>query len=233
MPGFAPGVLSQYRDTQMASSIRLFRLFGITVYLHWTWFLMAAYRLDTARETPLVALCTYVGLFLIVLMHEFGHSLATRQVGGQSNEILLWPFGGIAYINAPNRPGAHLWSIAAGPLVNVALFPILWVLNQFDLGPFANTVLWDLFVINLVLLVFNLLPVYPLDGGQILRTLLWYWVGELRSLKYACIVGLIGSGAGLVYTLVILREWWLALLAGFAFFICWQRYQMVRAYERY
>jgi len=216
----------------MQSSIRLFRLFGITVYLHWTWFLMAAYRLDTAQGAPLLALTTYVGLFLIVLMHEFGHSLATRQVGGRSNEILLWPFGGIAYINAPNRPGAHLWSIAAGPLVNVALFPVLWILNQFDLGPFANTVLWDLFFINLMLLVFNLLPVYPLDGGQILRTLLWYWVGEIRSLKYACMVGLLGSGA-LLLAMAVFRQWWLVILAGFIFYTCWQRYQLARAWERY
>lgn len=216
----------------MQSAIRLFRLFGITVYLHWTWFIMAAYRIDSAQEAPIITLLTYVGLFLIVLMHEFGHSLATRQVGGHSNEILLWPFGGIAYVNAPNRPAAHLWSIAAGPLVNVALFPILWAVTRFDLGDVASYIAYDLYRINLVLLIFNLLPIYPLDGGQLLRTLLWFWVGEIKSLKWACIVGLLGSGAGVLFSVVALRQWWMALIAGYVFYICWQRYQMARAYER-
>ena len=64
-----------------------------------------------------------LALFLIVLMHEFGHQLACRQVGGQTHDIMLWPLGGVAYVSPPQRPGAQLWSIAAGPLVNVALFP--------------------------------------------------------------------------------------------------------------
>ena len=59
-----------------------------------------------------------------MLLHEFGHALACRQVGGVANRIVLWPLGGIAYVNPPPRPGAVLWSIAAGPLVNVALVPI-------------------------------------------------------------------------------------------------------------
>jgi hypothetical protein len=63
--------------------------------------------------------------FLIVTLHEFGHALACRQVGGQANQIVLWPLGGVAYVDPPPRPGATLWSIAAGPLVNVVLLPIL------------------------------------------------------------------------------------------------------------
>ena len=65
----------------------------------------------------------YLALFLIVTIHEFGHALACRQVGGQANQIVLWPLGGVAYVNPPQRPGATLWSIAAGPLVNVVLAP--------------------------------------------------------------------------------------------------------------
>lgn len=220
----------------MLSSFRLFRLFGITVFLHWSWFLVAAFQLDRRSEsypTPLLAVVSYVGLFLIVLLHEFGHSLATRQVGGSSNEILLWPFGGIAYVNAPNRPGAHLWSIAAGPLVNVALFPVFFGLKLIPLGLYGDIFVNDLFFYNLVLLIFNLLPVYPLDGGQILRALLWYPFGELKSLKYACIVGLIGASLGAIYALVVLQAWWTAGIAGYAFYICFQRYQAVRAFERY
>ncbi len=67
-------------------------------------------------------------LFLIVLIHEFGHQLACRSVGGKTSVIVLWPLGGVAYVAPPQRPGAQLWSIAAGPLVNVILFPILYAL---------------------------------------------------------------------------------------------------------
>ena len=65
-----------------------------------------------------------LALFLIVLIHEFGHQLACRQVGGKTHDIILWPLGGVAYVSPPQRPGAQLWSIAAGPLVNVVLFPM-------------------------------------------------------------------------------------------------------------
>ncbi len=68
----------------------------------------------------------YLALFLIVMLHEFGHALACRQVGGTANQIVLWPLGGVAYVDPPPRPGATLWSIAAGPLVNVALLPVLF-----------------------------------------------------------------------------------------------------------
>src|SRR6478672_6964479 len=68
----------------------------------------------------------YLALFLIVTLHEFGHAMACRQVGGTANQIVLWPLGGTAYVDPPPRPGATLWSIAAGPLVNVALLPLLY-----------------------------------------------------------------------------------------------------------
>src|SRR4029077_15058420 len=112
--------------------IRLFRFAGIDVYLHFTWFLVAAiFMTDYMRryQSPIWGVLEYISLFVIVLTHEFGHSLACRQVGGIANRIVLWPLGGVAYVNPPQRPGAMLWSIAAGPLVNVALVPILKILG--------------------------------------------------------------------------------------------------------
>src|SRR5213595_519731 len=106
--------------------IRLFRFAGIDFYLHFTWFLVAAiFMTDYMRryQSPIWGVLEYISLFVIVLIHEFGHALACRQVGGQANEIVLWPLGGIAFVNPPPRPGALLWSIAAGPLVNVVLVP--------------------------------------------------------------------------------------------------------------
>src|SRR5437667_12112612 len=112
-------------------SFRLFRFAGIDVFLHWSWFAVAVFEIqDRAKQYSSLSwnALEYVGLFLIVLMHEFGHALACRQVGGQANQIVLWPLGGVAYVSPPPRPGATLGSIAAGPLVNLLLAPVLTVL---------------------------------------------------------------------------------------------------------
>src|ERR1700687_725115 len=184
------------------NAIRLFRFHGIDLSLHWSWFLVAAYEIggrQRAYSSITWNVLEYLALFLIVMIHEFGHALACRQVGGVANQIVLWPLGGVAYVNPPPRPGATLWSIAAGPLVNVALLPVLFGLARMSrlLGwaatmPDVNTFLRAVFVIDAVLLVFNILPIYPLDGGQILRSLLWFVIGRARSLMVAAIIGLIG-----------------------------------------
>ena len=106
-------------------SIHLFRFAGINVYLHWSWFLVAIYQISYRMQIPhgytSVVWCVYeyLALFLIVLLHEFGHSLACRSVGGRADQIVLWPLGGVAFVDPPQRPGATLWSIAAGAFVNV------------------------------------------------------------------------------------------------------------------
>ncbi len=108
-------------------SLPLFRVAGIQVYLHWTWLAVAWFEIGTRvnkYQSMVWNVIEYLTLFGIVLLHEFGHALACRQVGGQANRIMLWPLGGVAFVQPPPRPGALLWSIAAGPLVNVVLVPI-------------------------------------------------------------------------------------------------------------
>src|SRR6201987_2633438 len=164
--------------TSRQGSIRLFGFRGIDVFLHWSWFVVAMFEINgRGRSYSSIGwnVAEYLGLFLIVLLHEFGHALACRQVGGRANQIVLWPLGGVAYVDPPPRPGATLWSIAAGPLVNVALLPLLygallfgrsagWPLAMPDLYKLVRSISF----INLGLLIFNILPIYPLDGGQIL-----------------------------------------------------------------
>jgi Zn-dependent protease len=183
-------------------SFRIFRITGITIYLHWLWFVVAYLQIVQRSHTYSSIswnLAEYLALFGIVLLHEFGHAFATRQVGGTADTILLWPLGGVAYVSAPPRAGAQLWSIAAGPLVNVALTIPLAILMVVNHVPFFGAAFSDLAIIlrniwwiNLFLLVFNLFPIYPLDGGQILRSLLWYPFGPVRSLLYASIIGFVG-----------------------------------------
>src|SRR5436190_7177286 len=157
----------------MGGTIRLFKFSGITVYLHFSWFLIAAYEFSrrTGVYSSMVwAAFEYLALFAIVLLHEFGHALACRQTGGYADRIVLWPLGGIAFVSPPRRPGAVLWSIAAGPLVNVALVPVfevLWIFAQHAgwayEAPDTIRLVWTIRAINYVLLIFNMLPVYPLD----------------------------------------------------------------------
>ena len=159
-----------------------------------------------------------IALFVIVLLHEFGHALACRQTGGVADRIVLWPLGGIAFVNPPRRPGAMLWSIAAVPLVNVILVPVLWIALLTVAGEPSDLarLTWHVWWINLGLLIFNMLPIYPLDGGQILRSLLWFPLGEIRSLQIASVIGLIGSvalaGISLFFGMNIL---WTAIMALF------------------
>jgi len=218
-------------------SFRLFRIAGITVYLHWLWFVVALFiiRDPTSRYPSTIwNAAEYFGLFGIVLLHEFGHALACRSVGGQAEQIVLWPLGGVAYVNPPQRPGATLWSIAAGPLVNVALMApltlaILWGMTQgwWIKDNEVRTLLLSLWVINVVLLVFNLLPIYPLDGGKIIWSLLWFVLGPAKSLLVAAIIGMIGV-VGVMLVAVWTRSIWLGILSAFILTSCWRGLQTAR-----
>ncbi len=193
--------------------------------------MIAIYGVSSRRAaypTLLWPALEYLTLFAIVLTHEFGHALACRSVGGKADQIVLWPLGGVAYVSPPQRPGAVLWSIAAGPLVNVILAPILIVL-----WVMASSAGWDeslpsfyMYIktvceINLALLIFNILPIYPLDGGQIVQSLLWFLFGRARSLMIATIIGFIGVAALAVFALIS-QNLWLIVLCVFIVLNCWQ-----------
>lgn len=186
------------------NGLRLFRALGIDVYLHWSWFIVAVFEVQLRHNeytSQFWNVLEYLTLFAIVLLHEFGHALACRSVGGTVHSITLWPLGGVALVSPPPRPGAWLWSIAAGPLVNLALVPVLlgaYFLVRFsglEISPDALQYLKAASILNAVLFLFNVLPIYPLDGGKILQSVLWYFVGRARSLVIATVVGLIGAVA--------------------------------------
>lgn len=118
-------------------SIHLFSVAGIDVSLHISWFFVAAYEISIRKNyyhSPAWNVAEYLALFGIVLLHEFGHAFACRSTGGKADRIMLWPLGGVAYVQPPPRPGAFLWSIAAGPLVNVALLPVTWLFFRYAMS---------------------------------------------------------------------------------------------------
>ncbi len=205
--------------TGRQGSIHLFRFSGVDVFLHWSWFLVAAYeiQLRKGRYSSITwNVLEYLALFLIVLTHEFGHALACRQVGGRADRIVLWPLGGVAYVDPPPRPGATLWSIAAGPLVNVVLVPVLWIAGTAtQAAGLARVVTRPLYVaatlssgLTWACSCSTSFPSIPLDGGQILRSLLWFVLGRARSLMVATVVGLIGV-AGFIGLALWRQDVWL------------------------
>ncbi len=217
-------------------AFRLFRFAEVDLFLHWSWFVVAFIEINqrSADYSSVVwNILEYLTLFGIVLMHEFGHALACRSVGGQANQIILWPLGGVAFVAPPPRPGATLWSIAAGPLVNVALFPIFSAALYFtkklslNLPPDFVNYLKSIWMINVVLLIFNLLPIYPLDGGQIFRSLLWYPFGRARSLFIATIVGMIGV-VFLIGLAVMQSSVWMGIVSIFILMNCWRGFKEAR-----
>jgi Zn-dependent protease len=222
-------------------SIRLFRLAGIDVFLNWSWFFVAIIEIQYRSRfysSVIWNVLEYLVLFAIVLTHEFGHALACRSVGGTANRIMLWPFGGVAYVDPPQRPGATLWSIVAGPLVNVVLFPILFgifwsgrSLGWAATSPDAYRLVREAWRIDLGLLIFNVLPVYPLDGGKILWSLLWFVMGRARALMAAAIVGFLGV-AGFVLLAIRATDYWLGLISLYLVMSCWSGFQQARALLR-
>jgi Zn-dependent protease len=154
-----------------------------------------------------------------VLAHEFGHIVAARRTGGAGNEILMCPWGGLAFVQPGGTVGAHLAAAAGGPAVNLAVCAITavgvfgshaasTVLNPFVLplgdfsGPPLPALLLLTFWVNWVLFVLNLIPVYPLDGGRILKTLLAVrWDGETATrvyVKVGMILGVLGMLAAVM-----------------------------------
>jgi len=227
---FAPQAITAIIAARMAQQslggLRLFRAFGITVYLHWSWFIVAAILVEKGQAffgSLEWAAAAYLLLFTIVLLHEFGHALACRSVGGEADRIVLWPLGGAAMVNPPPRAGALLWTIAAGPLVNVVVLFIsipLLLIYRGDHSGLGRFIVNGLFKQNLGLLIFNLLPIYPLDGGQIVRALLWFVIGRVNSLAVSAWIGIVVAMLGCIAALA-LGSWWLAIIAAFAAMQSW------------
>jgi len=221
--------------TKMRGAPRIIRLFDIDVYVHWSWLVVGVLLIQSRSDeyaNVLWNIFEYASLFMIVLLHEFGHALACRSVGGVAERIMLWPLGGVAYVRPPQRPGATLWAIAAGPLVNVALLPVTigFAFAVRTAAPHSNLEHYAVSIafINAIVLVFNILPIYPLDGGQILRAVLWFFIGPHKSLTIATAIGLFGAGGCLLLAFNF-GDFWLMALAGFGALSSWSGLRVARA----
>ncbi|HYE04086.1 MAG TPA: M50 family metallopeptidase [Planctomycetota bacterium] len=202
-------------------SMKLFRVAGIEVRAHWSLFLMALIEamLGAQHGGALIALAFGGLLFLSVLLHEFGHAFGARAVGGDCRTIVLWALGGLAHADAPMRPLPQFVVAAAGPLVSgviaAAAFATLAIHDSTGvlIGlPTTAVVIERLAWMNVVLLVFNLIPVHPFDGGHIFRAALWPWIGLRRATLTALFLGYPAA-----FALMFWGGWhrqWMVLLIG-------------------
>ncbi|MFO7846228.1 MAG: site-2 protease family protein [Balneolaceae bacterium] len=194
----------------MSASLNLGRYAGIKVQIHWTFWLLfvfVAFMVYSAggTTTDLAWNLVFVSaLFFCVILHEFGHALTARTFGVGTRSITLLPIGGLASLKEiPDNPKQEFYIAIAGPLVNVVIALLLYPFVSFDaftgqepdaiqeqLSTInAGNFLLYLFFINIALVLFNMLPAFPMDGGRVFRALLSMKMGRVRATNIAASVG--------------------------------------------
>ncbi|HEX5397447.1 MAG TPA: site-2 protease family protein [Verrucomicrobiae bacterium] len=188
----------------MKWSLKLGKLLGIDVYLHFTFLLLLGFlgfyywHATQNIEAALSGVAFIVALFGCVVLHELGHALMARRYGIKTRDITLLPIGGIARLEKmPEKPIQEFWVALAGPAVNVVIATVLFIglaaTGGFapveELGVTGGSFWQRLMVLNLILVAFNLLPAFPMDGGRILRALLAMRLGRRRATSFAANVG--------------------------------------------
>jgi Zn-dependent protease len=214
---------TSFRQNPLSWAPKIGTLFGIRIQIHILFIIYIAVELLRAAidgyfwwQFEYVAI-----LFGIVFLHEMGHCFGARRVGGGASQILMWPLGGLAYVDVPRRPGASFFVAFAGPLVNIILCVITAAvlivatgnIHAVSLNPFEHHVprsvavailagnpllnplyiAFKIFHVSYILLLFNFLPIFPLDGGQMFQALAWYRLGYRRAMLLATTVGMAGA----------------------------------------
>lgn len=212
-------------------------------------------RVDENRSWTLAgilsgAIGTYALLFVVVLLHELGHCFGARKVGGHADEILIWPLGGLASVEPPHDPQSHMVTTLAGPMVNVAICGVcsavlaLWcgTLGAIPWNPLHPMQPLDpllyvttgqqwvirLFGVSYFLLLINLLPMFPFDGGRVLQAFLWSRKDYFTATEIATGVGMVGAVLVGLFALFIDQSWLLMLVALFGYMTCYQTRRMIR-----
>lgn len=202
---------------------------GIDVYLHTTFFLLIGWIAISywIQENTIAAVISGVGfilaLFGSVVLHEYGHALTARKYGVKTRDITLYPIGGVASLERiPDKPKQEFWVALAGPAVNVVIAAVLflWLGITSALEPFNSTSLTGgsfiqrLMITNLILVGFNLIPAFPMDGGRVLRSLL------AMRLEYTAATNLAASiGQGFAFLFGFIGLFTNPFLVFIAFFV--------------
>jgi Zn-dependent protease len=231
----------------MKGVLKLGSVSGIKIEVHWTftllliWVAFLELRQGANLDRILLNEALIIVLFLCVVLHELAHALTAKRFNINTQKIILLPIGGVATLEKmPEKPGQELLVALAGPAVNVVIAFLLAlvvpvrsyfnfdaiVLEEMLYEVTFRNFLFYLFIANVMLVVFNLIPAFPMDGGRVLRALLSFKLGRVEATKIAA-----GIGQGLAVLFFILGLFFnpfLILIALFIFFGAYGENQMVK-----
>ena len=210
---------------------KLAHIAGIDVRVHATFFLLLAwiawvYGNQGGGAAALAGVVFVCLVFLCVLLHEFGHALAARRYGIRTPDITLLPIGGVARLERmPEKPMQELVVAIAGPLVNVAIAAVLWLFLGFSgrlphpdtISEVGASLPLRLLAVNLALVIFNLIPAFPMDGGRILRAVLALRMDYARATHIAASIGQV-CAFGFGFLGLVFNHPMLILVAVFVYF---------------
>lgn len=239
-------------------SLKLFEFKAITVRVHLVTVIylvgLLLWSIPPSHGGLMFAAPSLLALFVLVMIHEFGHCFAARFAGGEADRIVMLPWGGLALTQPPETWKGHLITTIGGPMVHVVIAPLTITLLYFlglgqtvlfnplnltptltlisdagsTIGALAKVTLWWFHAVNLILLAFNvLLPMYPFDGGRIVHALMWRSIGRRRASEVAVIVGFVGAMI-LGIAAVFMEDVMLLLIAGFGAMTCWIERRRIR-----
>lgn len=186
------------------------KAFGIAIRIHWTFWILPLVVAVLAWPygwRPLAFMeAVVLTVYFCVLLHEYGHALTARLFGYRTEDIIMTPLGGIARLTGmPENPGVEILIALAGPAVNVVIvglmfFPVVLLANPFSaillqhkLASTWSDYFWLVLLGNFVLIGFNMLPLFPSDGGRVFRAILATILTRVRATQIAVIVGSVGA----------------------------------------
>ncbi len=234
-------------------SINLIKVFGFQVKVDISWIIIAAlvtwslavgffpHYLEGLRPMDywILAIIGALGLFFSIIFHEFWHSVVARKMGVPIRGITLFVFGGVAEMEEdPKTPKSEFLIAIAGPLASLFLALVFYLLfgltAKMDLTPGITSVFMYLALINLILAIFNLIPAFPMDGGRILRAILWHLKKDLRwatqtAANMGSIFGFVLMGLGLLNIFIgnLIGGLWYFIIGMFIRFVAQNSYRQL------
>lgn len=239
----------RFADNPLTWAPTVARIAGIRVRMHMLFILFIVLELLMAGPAFLFVLQWLFILFGCVFLHELGHCFAARRMGGTAHEVLMWPLGGLATVDAPRAPWPQFVTVVCGPLVNVAIVAVTWLVLKTGLArsgdvelfrilrsaspealSWLSPTVWAslLFEINLYLFLFNLWPMFPMDGGRMVQCAIWPRLGYARATAATAAIGMVAAVLMGLYGLMS-RHFILLGLAILGYLTCYQERLAYRA----
>jgi len=217
------------------NALNLIEVLGFRIRIDPSWFFIAAlivWTLTTAYFPDVLpdqsgivylgmSIAAMLGLFISLLIHELSHSLMARVYGIEVKNITLFIFGGVAELEEETKtPSSELWISIVGPISSFALAGLFFLCHKFSISVNASAALQELLsyltLVNLIVAAFNLVPAFPLDGGRVLRAILWRSSGNFIGATH------VASIAGQVFAIFLITTGALAVFTGIGFGGLWQ-----------